>query len=214
MALLAATTPTPAPSLLHTKSEETITTSSPAQTTNLTHGERINCPFPTLTAAFYHKVQHYPNNVAARDLSLQPARETTYAQLGTLVLKLAHRLRSLGVLPGDRVPLVVSRGTQMLIGIFAILSCGAQYVPLDGGVVPDMTLRLVLKQTRAKVAVCLKSTTRRITALEGVQCQIVVIDEELELEVDDAQMATQRLDLASPELGCYVIYTSGMCIHR
>ncbi|KAM5353424.1 hypothetical protein ACJ41O_000074 [Fusarium nematophilum] len=208
MALLAAT-PTPTPSLLHSKSEETITISSPAQTTNLTHGERINCPFPTLTAAFYHKVEHYPNNVAARDLSTQPARETTYAELGTLVQKLAHHLRSLGVQPGDRVPLVVSRGTQMLIGIFAILSCGAQYVPLDGGVVPDMTLRLVLKQTRAKVALCLKSTARRVTALEGVDSQTVVIDEVLEMAVGGSQMAMQRLDLASAELGCYVIYTSG-----
>ncbi|KAL6407505.1 AMP-binding enzyme [Ilyonectria robusta] len=211
MALLSAT-PMAAPSLLQTKSQESILLSPQTphiQTTDLTYGERIDCPFPTLTAAFYHHVQHYPDTVAARDLSLQPPLETTYAQLGMLSQSLAHRLHNLGVRPGDRVPLVVTRSTEMLVGIFAILSCGAQYVPLDGGVVPDTTLQLVLKQTQAKVALCLRSTARRVTAMKDVQCQIVLIDVELELTVDDAQVATQRLDLASAESGCYVIYTSG-----
>lgn len=201
------------PSLLQTKSQSISSQKRHIQTSDLTHGERIDCPFPTLTAAFYHNVQHYPDTVAARDLSFQPPRETTYAQLGTFAQNLAHRLHDLGVRPGDRVPLVVTRGTEMLVGIFAILSCGAQYVPLDGGVVPDMTLQLVLKQTQAKVALCLTSTARRVTAMEGVQCQIVLIDAELELTVDDAQVATQRLDLASAERGCYVIYTSGIVSH-
>lgn len=216
MALLSAT-PMAAPSLLQTKSQESISLSSQTphiQTTDLTHGERIDCPFPTLTAAFYHHVQHYPDIVAARDLSLQPPRETTYAQLGMLSQSLARRLHNLGVRPGDRVPLVVTRSTEMLVGIFAILSCGAQYVPLDGGVVPDTTLQLVLKQTQAKVALCLRSTARRVTAMKDVQCQIVLIDIELELTVDDAQVATQRLDLASAESGCYVIYTSGTVSHH
>ncbi|KAH7136202.1 AMP-binding enzyme [Dactylonectria macrodidyma] len=187
------------PSLLQTKSQ-----SIPSQTRH-----RIDCPFPTVTAAFYNHVQNYPDVVAARDFSFQPPRVTTYAQLGTFAQNLAHRLHDLGVRPGDRVPLVVTRSTEMLVGIFAILSCGAQYVPLDGGVVPDTTLKLVLKQTQAKVALCLTSTARRVTAMEGVQCQIVLIDAELELTADDAQVATQRLDLASAEHGCYVIYTSG-----
>lgn len=122
-------------------------------------------------------------------------------------VRLARRLQSLGVVPGDRVPLIVKRGVGMLVGIISILSCGAQYVPLDGSVVADETLRFVLKQTGGRTALALKSTAHRISNV-GVT-NVVVID-----DLDDAEQDATSLEdfkpLSNPDDGCYVIYTSGI----
>jgi len=184
-------------------------------TTQPSHGPLATSPFSTVTAAFYHHVHTSPHAIAARDLSRRSDQDgvITYLQLGKRVQHLAHRLRALDVGPGDRVPLVVKRGVDMLVSLLAVLSCGAQYVPLDGGVVPDSTLRHVLEQSGGRVAVCLASTEYRISALSLSQpCRTVVVDDTTDnrsLEGDDLDFA-KVLDLAAPDMGCYVIYTSGM----
>jgi amino acid adenylation domain-containing protein len=176
-------------------------------------GPRQASPFPTVTSAFFTRAQLRPNDIAARDLSRAIPRTITYGQLARRSRRLALHLRSLGVQPGDQVPLVVKRSIEMLVGIFAILSCGAQYVPLDGGVVPDSTLRIVLRQSRSRLALCVASTEYRVSSLDDEACKTVVIG------TDDAVVPgagnssypfeDSFVDLAREDLGCYVIYTSG-----
>ncbi|KAH6634625.1 AMP-binding enzyme [Chaetomium sp. MPI-SDFR-AT-0129] len=184
-------------------------------------GTRLAAPFGTVTEAFYHHAREHPEAIAAKDLSAGSAgsaREIDYASLARRSRRLAAQLRELGVQPGDRIPLVVKRSIEMLVGIMAILSCGAQYVPLDAGVVPDSALRFVLQQSQqtrgagAPVALCLASTEYRLLNVSEDSCKTVVIpvlddrdpDGEV-LEKDDADFQ----DLATPDGGCYVIYTSG-----
>lgn len=174
---------------------------------SFTQGERIKSTYPTVTAAFYHHAETHPDVTAGRDLSSQQIREITYGDLATRANQLSRKLTTLGVKPGDRVPLVVKRGIDMLVGIVAILSCGAQYVPLDGGVVPDSTLRFVLEQAGGKHVLCLKSTKHRFETL-GVPCETFVIDEDSEKDKEVSQSYPIQ-DLAQPDHGCYVIYTSG-----
>ncbi|RYO98998.1 hypothetical protein DL766_000429 [Monosporascus sp. MC13-8B] len=174
---------------------------------SFTRGPRMAPRFATVTAAFYHHAKTQPGEIAARDLSTSPAREITYASLAHRAIKLSRQLRSVGVTPGDKVPLVVKRGIEMLVGAVAILTCGAQYVPMDGGVVPDSALKTVLKQTAAKVVLCLNSTKHR---LDGVQapCEVLVVE-----ETDGHAIEPQSLpvydDLAESHHGCYIIFTSG-----
>ncbi|KAJ6444925.1 NRPS-like enzyme [Purpureocillium lavendulum] len=172
-----------------------------------TLGESVPCPFPTLTAAFYHQVKTNPYYVAVRDLSTGAPRELTYRELAGHVQTLASRLRTLGVQPYQRVPLVVKRGLEMVVGIWAILSCGAQYVPLDGGVVPDSTIRHVVEQSQGQVVLCLSSTEHRIRKLYPGLTP-VLIDQCMAEGAVHAAPADNRIDLASPDAGCYVIYTS------
>ncbi|GJC83630.1 adenylate-forming reductase 06235 [Colletotrichum liriopes] len=174
---------------------------------SFTQGERISSRFSTVTAAFYHHAESQPDVTAARDLSAQQAQEITYGDLARRANQLSRKLTSLGVQSGDRVPLVVKRGIDMLVGIVGILSCGAQYVPLDGGVVPDSTLRFVIEQAGGKHVLCLKSTKHRFDTL-GCPCETLVIDEDLEENLETSE-ALPFHDLAKPEHGCYVIYTSG-----
>ncbi|KAF7544978.1 hypothetical protein G7Z17_g9545 [Cylindrodendrum hubeiense] len=172
----------------------------------LGHGKVVHSPFPTVTAAFYHYAKSCPDNLAVYDLS-GPPRELTYGDLAVRVQRLARQLRRRGVTPGQRIPIIVKRSLEMIVGIWAILSCGAQYVPLDGGVVPDETIRRVLDQAQGDVVLCISSTKHRITGLCPDHIAVAVDEpESLDPEIvpEDGYM-----DLATTDGGCYVIYTSG-----
>ncbi|KAF5631553.1 non-ribosomal peptide synthetase [Fusarium sp. NRRL 52700] len=169
----------------------------------LGQGHCVEPPFPTVTSAFYHHARTSPGTVALRDLS-GSLKELTYGQLARQAQELAAQLIAQGVCPDSRVPLVAKRGLDMIIGIWAILSCGAQYVPLDGGVVPDKTIRRVLEQAGGGVVLCLSSTKHRVTSQHPNQT-VVVIDE---IKTSPIKKDV-HMDLATPDSGCYVIYTSG-----
>ncbi|KAG6037502.1 hypothetical protein E4U41_005069 [Claviceps citrina] len=177
-------------------------------TADFTHGEAVNCPFLTVTSAFYHHAANIPSAQAVRDLSSGIlVRELTYRELAIQSQLLASRLRILGVVPHQRIPLVVKRGAEMIIGIMAILSCGAQYVPLDGGVVPDSTIKHVAEQCGGHVVLCISSTECRVKTLLPTMTPIVI---EQRIIPDQTLYNPEAwTNLASPDTGCYVIYTSG-----
>jgi non-ribosomal peptide synthetase component F len=168
----------------------------------LGQGDCIDAPFSTVTSAFYHHARSHPDATALRDLTDAP-KELTYKELANRAQNLAAHLIAQGVCPGSRVPLVAKRGSDMVIGILAILSCGAQYVPLDGGVVPDETIRRVLEESHGGVVLCLTSTKHRVVS--HLSHTVIPIDQVATLSLEE----NTHIDLASPESGCYVIYTSG-----
>ncbi|QUC16737.1 uncharacterized protein UV8b_00978 [Ustilaginoidea virens] len=176
-------------------------------TPDFTHGEAAYCPFPTVTSAFYHHASYLASAKAVRDLSGDSVTELTYHELAVEAQHLATRLRRLGVRPHQSIPLVVKRGAEMIIGIMAILSCGAQYVPLDGGVVPDSTIQHVADQCGGQIVLCLSSTEARIKDLLPRMTAIVIERETiLNRSLDNPDT---WINLASSEAGCYIIYTSG-----
>ncbi|KAH6853273.1 AMP-binding enzyme [Chaetomium sp. MPI-CAGE-AT-0009] len=177
---------------------------------SFTTGELIPCRFPTVTKAIHHATSNYPDSIAGIDLSQAGIRrDISYAQLEIRAQWLARRLRTAGVGPGDRVPLVVKRSIEMLVGIYAILLCGAQYVPLDGGVVTQAALETVISQSGGGRVVCTKSTRKRLQQTDSDivrGCRLLCVEDEVEAGEHEA---ADPVDLATPESGCYVIYTSG-----
>ncbi len=175
-----------------------------------TFGVKSTTHFLTITEAFLHHAHKQPQAMAATDLS-QPDYpvHVTYRELLQHSTRLASRLRQLGVLPGTRVPLVVKRGVDMLVGIMAILLCGAQYVPLDGGVVPDSTLQLVIEQSGGNQCTVLvtKQTRHRFNSCRVANVVCIDILEAEEHSSGESDPSVQNL--ATPDHGCYVIYTSG-----
>ncbi|KAF4986213.1 hypothetical protein FGRMN_10949 [Fusarium graminum] len=168
----------------------------------LGQGDHVEHPFSTVTSAFYQHARVCPDAIALRDLT-GVQKELTYGQLAKRAQCLAAQLVSRGVCPDSRVPIVAKRGLDMIVAIWAVLSCGAQYVPLDGGVVPDETIRRVLEQADG-IVLCLASTAHRITT-QHHKSNVVIIE-----EIETAYLeAGDHIDLATPDSGCYVIYTSG-----
>lgn len=175
----------------------------------MSRGENMACPFATVTASFYHQVTAYPSIAAVHDLSGPTPRELTYFQLALRAQALASKLRRLGVQPHQRIPLVVKRSLEMIVGIWAILSCGAQYIPLDGGVVPDSTIRHVVEQSEQDLVICLHATELRVRKLCPIST-LVCVEDAISMVDDGDDIAPEKwLDLASSNMGCYVIYTSG-----
>lgn len=173
-------------------------------TLGLSQGDCVDIPFSTVTSAFYHHARSFPDGTALCDLT-DSQKELTYSQLANRAQELATYLIAQGVCPDSRVPLIAKRGIDMVVGMLAILSCGAQYVPLDGGVVPDETVRRVLEQSKGGVVLCLTSTKHRVTSQHHSHT-VVIIDE----VATSPHEKDVHVDFARPEGGCYVIYTSGM----
>ncbi|KAL9565617.1 hypothetical protein ACKAV7_009799 [Fusarium commune] len=162
--------------------------------------------FSTVIDAFYHYTFSQPDAVAARDLSVESPFEISDRELAQHSVRLAQRLRNLGVVPGDQAPLVVKRRVGMLVGIISTLSCWAQYVPLNGSVVAGESLRFVSKQTGGWTVLTLKSTCHRVSS-SGATNVVVIVDLD-NAEEQDVEKHEDYTTSSNPDDGCYVIYTS------
>jgi amino acid adenylation domain-containing protein len=135
----------------------------------------------------------------------------TYGELEARAGRLARRLRSLGVGPGDFVGLYLDRSVDMLVGILGVLEAGGAYVPLPPGY-PAERIAFMLEDSGARVLV---TRTREAAALGPFSGTIVRLDDEAAL----AESAGTDAPVAAPPappgpsapLGApaYVIYTSG-----
>ncbi|KAK0486692.1 hypothetical protein EDD18DRAFT_1055308, partial [Armillaria luteobubalina] len=83
----------------------------------------------------------FPSDLAMVD---HVGNSLTYQQLDRLSLHVSSFLRNRGVLPGSLVCLVGERSIPHIVAIFGILHAGAMYVPLDGQLITDGTLRGIL----------------------------------------------------------------------
>lgn len=128
----------------------------------------------------------------------------TYAELDRRSNHLATLLQQQGVTNDDAVPLFITRGFEMLIGIVAILKTGACYVPQDVRLAPKETMSRIVKLTEAKVV--LTTSTYESKLPEFANCSTFSIDtatKEPSLSFFGADRPVK------PEDRCYIIFTSG-----
>ncbi|WP_437656313.1 non-ribosomal peptide synthase/polyketide synthase [Sorangium sp. So ce1182] len=125
----------------------------------------------------------------------------SYAELERRASQLARWLRAQGVAPEGRVGLYVGRSLDFVVGLYAVLKCGAAYVPLDPklpgarlrGMVEDSGAQLVLGRSEAR------------DALSQLGARPVFLDDpEILATPGDAIGASVH-----PDSAAYVIYTSG-----
>ncbi|MES5820832.1 amino acid adenylation domain-containing protein [Streptomyces sp. RG80] len=126
-------------------------------------------------------------------------RALTYRQLNAYANQLAHRLIDLGVLPEDRVAVLMGRSDGLLVALLAILKTGAAYVGLDPRA-PGARTRRILAETGAEV---LLTDTAPVESYDGIT--VVSADAPtLAVEPDtDPAVPLHPAQLA------YVSYTSG-----
>lgn len=100
-------------------------------------------PFSTVPSAFFAQAEVLRSSkIAARDQSSNgKSREMTYQELAARAQALSLHLLTEGVGQGHRIPLVAGRRLESVVGILAILSCGAQFVPVDNEYHSDEYLR-------------------------------------------------------------------------
>ncbi|MEQ1514762.1 MAG: amino acid adenylation domain-containing protein [Lysobacteraceae bacterium] len=129
----------------------------------------------------------------------------SYGELNRRANRLAHHLRTLGVVPDDRVAICVERSIEMVVGLLGVLKAGGAYVPLDP-TYPVERLQYMLSDS-APVALLTQGVLYdRLSMLKATVVPVVVLDDEFP-PPQDAQNPVVH-DLTSRHLA-YVIYTSG-----
>ncbi|MGE3513134.1 MAG: AMP-binding protein, partial [Vicinamibacterales bacterium] len=144
----------------------------------------------------------------------------TYGQLENLANRFASKLSRVGVRPGDRVGMYLRKSIDGVATMYAILKCGAAYVPVDPGAPParnayimhNCDVRAVVTESRL-----VGRFREELGALEASP-EVIALEEAgggegLRRLLDDVP-----LDVTSPMAGvpgtrdsdlAYILYTSG-----
>ncbi|ASA55472.1 non-ribosomal peptide synthetase [Vibrio gazogenes] len=127
------------------------------------------------------------------------AGEWRYSELEGSANALAHRLQTLGVIPGQRVAVRLPRSAALVVAELAILKCGGVYVPLDPAA-PTERLDYVLSDSGATLMLAEAGTADDDSSLPVLEITSSLLNETR----DEAVSVAVQGD--SP---AYVMYTSG-----
>nr|WP_122317397.1 non-ribosomal peptide synthetase [Pseudomonas cichorii] len=155
-------------------------------------------PAQTVHGLFEAQVLRTPDALAL----IHGREQLSYRQLNERANRLAWHLREQGVEPDARVAICVERGSEMVVGLLAILKAGGGYVPLDPAY-PVERIAYMLEDSAPTVVLAHAPTLGLLSASSAP-----VID------LDSRTWLTQSLD--NPDVSglnaahlAYVIYTSG-----
>lgn len=168
------------------------------------HGPRVEPRFSLVHQAFEDVVDTQPSLVAAK----HDGNTVTYHELEKLSNILANNLIRNGLEPRQRVCLILQRSIDMVVAILAVIKCGCQYVPLDGGVVPDNVMSHIFEDTQAQYVLCLEKFHHKVQQLAGSTTTIVVLDAPRDEKSSSISTERPAVSLDSSD-GLYIIYTSG-----
>ncbi|MCQ8242265.1 amino acid adenylation domain-containing protein [Rhizosaccharibacter radicis] len=133
-------------------------------------------------------------------------RRITVGALDARANRLAHHLIELGVRPGERVAVVMGRGTEIVVALLAVMKAGAIYLPLDP-LHASARLSDILEDAAPARVLCDPAGRHALSAL-GVGGPIVI-------DVTDDRPWSGGPDTPPPVRGidagsvAYMIYTSG-----
>ncbi|WP_428243521.1 amino acid adenylation domain-containing protein [Gynuella sp.] len=170
-------------------------------------GPRLTLPdtFATVMDVFYQQARLLPDQNAV----MAGQTKLTFAQLADQSTRLARLLLHENIHPGDVVALALPRNEQMLIAIFAILTVGATYLPLDPeyplerlsymceDAAPELLIScsgMLPQLPRFEHALCLDETTTRANWQQQAPHPVTTIDLGRAISADDL---------------AYLFYTSG-----
>ena len=150
-----------------------------------------------------------PDAVAIVWESSGGATETlTYRELRHRSVRLAGRLRRLGVSPEEPVAICVERSPEMIVGLLGILEAGGAYVPLDPSY-PEDRLRYMFEDVNGgrerRLLLTREADHDRLGGLAGLASRVVVVDG----ADDGVKNPPDVAPAVRPENLAYVIYTSG-----
>ncbi|HYP83450.1 polyketide synthase [Variovorax sp.] len=165
--------------------------------------EQFNAPLPaldrslTVDGTFARRVQDDPAAIAVIDGPLQ----WSYAVLDRQSRHVAARLAAEGVVPGDRVGVLMERSASALASLLGILRAGAIYLPVQ----PDFPAgRIAYMLDDAGVRVLLIGAGAELPAILPQGMRVLAAD-----APDDAPGGPQAEPTHDGSAGAYVMYTSG-----
>lgn len=112
---------------------------------------------------FTENIHLYPNKVALEFID-PPLQRVTYAELDQLVGQTAAYLQSLGLQPGDRLALQLSKSLEFILLHLATVKLGAITLPLNLAYPPD-EIEYFLSDSGAKLFFTLESSKEKIQSI-------------------------------------------------
>ena len=113
--------------------------------------------------AFTDNVHLYPDKIALEFID-PPLQRVTYAELDQLVARTALYLHSLGVQPGDRVALQLTKSLEFILLHLATIRLGAITLPLNLAYPPD-EIEYFLSDSGAKLFFALEASKEKIQSI-------------------------------------------------
>lgn len=161
-----------------------------------------------LEEMFAAQVQRSPESVA---VATADGGSLSFRELDERSNRLAHRLRGVGVMPGDIVGVGVERSAAMIEALLGVLKAGAAYLPLDPAF-PEH--RLSFMTADAGVSVLITSGTTLAERVAGTSDSpsetLTVIDLLADSTLLETEPATPLRSTGVDDSSlAYVIYTSG-----
>ena len=161
------------------------------------NGIIANYPKSTLHQLFEKQAQIFPNSIALEFEN----KQLTYRELSKKINQMANYLWSQGLRPGQIVAVSLDRTPDLIASFFAILQCGASYVPIDPSYPPA---RLNLMIDDAEVVFYIGLNPKKITSNKVKSLFITNILDAI------VNLPTAPLEVEiSTESAAYIIYTSG-----
>jgi acyl-CoA synthetase (AMP-forming)/AMP-acid ligase II len=157
----------------------------------------------------------HPDKIAIFDLSRDPPRKITYANLESRLDRVASTLARLGMRLGDRLAMSISNRVEFVEAMFGAMRAGVVPVPLNTKLGPD-ALRYVIEDSGAVGAVVEKAANANVPRIVedlGLRLRVMLdaedpgwLDYEGELVASDAAFAP--LTLPADHMA-FLPYTSG-----
>jgi malonyl-CoA/methylmalonyl-CoA synthetase len=113
--------------------------------------------------AFNDNVRIYPDKVALEFID-PPLQRVTYAELDELVNHTAGYLQNLGIQPGDRLALQLSKSMEFILLHLATVRLGAITLPLNLAYPPD-ELKYFLEDSGARLFFALETSREKIETI-------------------------------------------------
>ena len=142
--------------------------------------------------------------------------QLSYGDLNERANRAAAVLRSMGVVAGSYVGIVMDRSAEMVVGALAVLKSGAAYVPMEPGY-PGERRRKIAASVGLKCVLSQSWQAARLEEMEGVE-RVIWLDAgavggERWIEYGSAELAGEsganvKAEGSSEDLA-YVIFTSG-----
>lgn len=158
----------------------------------------IEIPKQTIIDLFNYQVKINPNKTALAfgDTKL------TYSELNRKATLFAHKLITDGVKKETFVGICIERTSEMIIGMLAILKCGAAYVPIDTKY-PKERIRYIIDD--AEINYIITNYDSKQMIFSERELNIIIIDETKLIGISTPQFSVA----ISGNDAAYIIYTSG-----
>ncbi|MEP6895758.1 MAG: AMP-binding protein, partial [Chloroflexota bacterium] len=164
--------------------------------------------------SFTQNVQKFPEKVALEFID-PPLQRVTYSELDELVNRTAGYLQSLGIQPGDRVALQLSKCLEFILLHLATVRLGAITLPLNLAYPPD-ELKYFLEDSGAKLFFALESSKEKIQVIlselpDLKQCIFLNPSEpdQFQLRITNYQAQISNSPVSNLSDTAVIIYTSG-----